>query len=126
MMLTLQSFQRRARLVVGLLAVLVTPTWLPAEPVPAADDRVVAQMVCEILQSGHVTRPTIDDDISKRLFQRFLKDLDPANLTSSRATSTNSRSTKPSSDDMLLKGDIELRLQGLRPLHRARRPAPAS
>ena len=63
-------------------------------------------MVCEFLQKGHVTRPTIGDEISKRLFQRFLKDLDPSKSTSSKATSTSSRSMKPNWATCSSTGDV--------------------
>lgn len=71
----------RARLLVTLLAAVagltVFPTGAPAEPVPARQDRLVVRLVTGYLHQGHLTRPEIGDDLSKTLFQRFLKDVDP-------------------------------------------------
>ena len=51
-----------------------------AEPQLSPQDSLVARMVCTFVQEGHLNRPEIGDEISKRLFHRFLKDLDPAKL----------------------------------------------
>jgi carboxyl-terminal processing protease len=88
------------------ICILVIPLCLSAEPVPGKDDRLVAQMVCEILQSGHVIRPTIGDEISKRLFQRFLKDLDPGKLYFLKTDIDEFKQQETELDDMLLNGDL--------------------
>jgi carboxyl-terminal processing protease len=103
---TFRSFSRRGDLVMGLLAVLLTPVWLLAEPVPNADDRVVAQMVCEILQSGHVTRPTINAEISKRLFQRYLKDFDSSKSYFLKGDIDEFKAHEAELGDMLQRGDV--------------------
>ncbi len=98
--------KRRALLPAALLGLLLAPLWLSAEPVPGKDDRLVTQIVCEMLQQGHVTRPKIGDDISKRLFQRFLKDLDPGKLYFLKADIDDFKKHQTELDDMLLKGDL--------------------
>src|ERR1700682_4679323 len=100
---------RSPRLLVGAAALallLYVPFWLAAEPVPGKDDRLVAQMVCDILQNGHVTRPTIGDEISRRLFQRFLKDLDPGKLYFLKSDVDESKQQETVLDDPLLNGDL--------------------
>jgi carboxyl-terminal processing protease len=82
------------------------PFCLSAEPVPGKDDRLVAQVVCEILQRGHVRRPMIGDEISKRLFQRFLKDLDPGKLYFLKSDVDEFKKEETELDDMLLNGDL--------------------
>src|SRR5258708_20247160 len=59
---------------------LITSSWLPAEPIPGKQDRLVAELVCAYLQRGHLAKPEIGDELSKRLFHRFFKDLDPTKL----------------------------------------------
>jgi carboxyl-terminal processing protease len=56
---------------------LVITSGVPAEPVPAQDDATVVKTVTQILQRGHLKRPQINEELSKRLFKHFLKDLDP-------------------------------------------------
>jgi carboxyl-terminal processing protease len=90
----------------ALCLLLLAPLWLAAEPVPGKEDRIVAQIVCEILQEGHVTRPKIGDEISKRLFGRFLKDLDPGKIYFQKSDIDEFRQYETQLDDMLLKGDI--------------------
>jgi carboxyl-terminal processing protease len=56
---------------------LLLPPRTQAEPVPAREDRLVTELVAAILHQGHLARPDIGEELSKRLFRRFLKDLDP-------------------------------------------------
>ncbi len=100
---TLHS-SRRGALV--LIALLLVPVWSRAEPVPGPEDRLVAQMVCEILQNGHVTRPTINADISKRLFQRFLKDLDASKSYFLKSDIDEFKTHETELGDMLQRGDV--------------------
>lgn len=90
----------------GLLTLLLLPVWSRAEPAPGADDRVVAQMVCEILQSGHVTRPTINAEISKRLFQRFFKDFDASKSYFLKSDIDEFKTHETELGDMLQRGDV--------------------
>ncbi len=87
-------------------ALLLVPLSASAQPVPGKDDRLVASMVCEFLQEGHVTRPMIGDEISKRLFRRFLKDLDPGKVYFLKSDFDEFKKHETELDDMLLKGDI--------------------
>jgi carboxyl-terminal processing protease len=85
---------------------LLLPFWASAQPTPGKDDRLVAQMVCELLQEGHVTKPMIGDEISRRLFHRFLKDLDPGKVYFLKSDIDEFKKHETELDDMLLKGDI--------------------
>lgn len=89
-----------------LFLLLLTPRWAAAQPAPGKDDAVVAQMVCAILQKGHVTRPTVGDELSRRLFQRFLKDLDPGKLYFVKSDIDEFKKNETNLDDMLLEGDV--------------------
>ncbi len=82
-----------------------------ADPIPGKDDKIVAQMVCEMLQEGHVTRPTINDEISRRLFKHFLKDFDSAKLYFLKSDVDQFRKYETQLDDMLLRGDISFAYQ---------------
>jgi carboxyl-terminal processing protease len=97
--------QRRLALA-ALLAVLFAPLSVSAQPTPGKDDALLAQMVCAILQQGHVTRPTIGDTVSKRLFNRFLKDLDPAKVYFLKGDIDEFKKSETELDDMLQEGDV--------------------
>ncbi|HJT79119.1 MAG TPA: carboxy terminal-processing peptidase [Gemmataceae bacterium] len=60
--------------------VLLAAARAPAAPAPDKQDRMVAEVVCELLQRGHLSHPEIGEAVSRHLFHRFLKDLDPAKL----------------------------------------------
>jgi carboxyl-terminal processing protease len=105
--MTQRSYFSPFRVAVGaMLAVLLVPLSLAAQPRPGKDDPLLAQMVCAILQQGHVTRPTIGDDISKRLCARFLKDLDPAKLYFLKSDVDEFKKHETELDDFLQEGDL--------------------
>jgi carboxyl-terminal processing protease len=88
------------------LGLLLLPSRLSAEPKPDDKDRMTAQLVCEYLQRGHLNKPEIGDEISRRLFRRFIKDLDPAKLYFTKADIDDFKKQETDLDDMVLKGDL--------------------
>jgi carboxyl-terminal processing protease len=78
----------------------------PAEPVPGRQDRLVTQVVCSLLQRGHLTRPDIANDLSRRLFQRVFKNLDPMKLYFVKADIDELRKDEGQLGAALLQGDI--------------------
>src|SRR5260370_27421096 len=84
----------------SLAGLLLVPLRVTAEPVPGKYDQLVAQMVCEILQQGHLRRPKIGDEGSKRLFQRFLKGIDPTNLYFLKSDIEEFKKTEAELDDI--------------------------
>jgi carboxyl-terminal processing protease len=106
-MMTAHLFRSPYRAVLGaMVALLLVPFCASAQPMPGKDDRLVAKMVCEFLQEGHVTRPMIGDEISRRLFHRFLKDLDPGKVYFIKSDFDEFKKQEADLDDMLLAGDI--------------------
>ncbi len=87
-------------------ALLLTPGRLPADPVPGKYDRLVIQLVCQFLQQAHIARPQIGDDLSRRLFKRFLKDLDPGKLYLLKSDVEEFQKLETELDDQVLRGDI--------------------
>jgi carboxyl-terminal processing protease len=79
---------------------------VPAEPMLGDHDRLVIEMVCGYLRNGHLSRPEIGDEISKRLFARFLKGLDPNKLYFLQSDIDEFKKDETELDDMLLKGDV--------------------
>ena len=104
-----QPFLRRKHRIALLAAVaglLVIPFYLSAEPVQGRNDRLVAQVVSQLLEQGHVTKPKFDEEISKRLFQRFLKDLDPGKMYFLKSDIDEFKEQETKLGDQLLKGDV--------------------
>ncbi len=95
---------------VALLAVMASlfliPSPTPAEPKLAKQDRLVTQMVCEFLKRGHLTKPEINDEISRRVFRHFLKDLDPAKVYFLQSDIDEFKKDETELDDQLQAGDL--------------------
>ncbi len=95
-----------AALLFAMLGVLLAPARLPAEPKPDQQNQVICQFVCEYLKRGHLNKPEIGDEVSRRLCRRFCKTLDPAKLYFSKADIDEFKKQETELDDMLLKGDV--------------------
>jgi carboxyl-terminal processing protease len=105
--MTRQFFQAKCHSAVTALALLLLiPVWASAQPTPGKDDKLVAEMVCAFLEQGHVTRPKIGEEISRRLFRRFLKDLDPGKVYFLKSDIDEFKKQETELGDMLVKGDI--------------------
>src|SRR5262245_43291546 len=100
-----QPSKYRFLLLIAIAGFLLTR--LSSEPTPGKEDRTVAQVVTEILQQGHVTKPKIGEEISKRLFARYLKDLDPNKLYFLQSDIDEFKKQETELGDMLLKGDVD-------------------
>ena len=105
-MIELPTRVLRAFPIAAVAVLLLMPAAAMAEPKPDKRDRQIAQLVCEFLQRGHLNKPEIGDEISKRLFRRFLKGLDPAKLYFVKADIDEFKKSETDLDDMLLKGDL--------------------
>ena len=84
----------------------VSTNQTPAEPIPSKNDRIVSQFICEYLRRGHLNQPPIGDEISQRMFRRFLKDIDPAKLYFTKADIDEFKKDELELDDMCQKGDL--------------------
>src|SRR5438445_8191799 len=97
---------RGAVLLTALVSLLYLPTTAPADPIPGKQDRLVAQLVCAFLQQVHLNKPEIGDELSKRLFKRFFKDLDPTKVYFLKSDVEEFRKHETELDDQLLEGDM--------------------
>jgi carboxyl-terminal processing protease len=87
-------------------ALFLMPAPTPAQPKPGKQDPLVARMVCEFLKRGHLNRPEIGDEVSRRLFQHYLKELDPAKLYLVQSDIDEFKKHETDLDDQLLDGDL--------------------
>jgi carboxyl-terminal processing protease len=97
---------RFAALLAVVAGLLLATAPAPAEPVLAPQDSLVAELVCDILQQGHLNRPEIGDEVSRRLFRAFLDALDPGKLYFLKSDIDEFKKQETELDDMLLKGDL--------------------
>jgi carboxyl-terminal processing protease len=111
--MTQPLFQVKRQLAV--LAVLAGFLFLSAltaaEPVPGKQDRLVVQLVCNFLQRGHLAQPEFDADLSKRLFQRFFKDLDPTKTYFVKSDIEDFKKYETKLGTLLKQGDITFAYQ---------------
>lgn len=87
--------------VAGLAVFVVGAAW-------AADLDKVAVSVASLLQQGHYSRHKLDDEISKKLFEQYLQDLDANKLFFTQADVDMLRAKYETSlDDAILAGDLD-------------------
>jgi carboxyl-terminal processing protease len=96
----------RTALLVAVAGLLLVPARAPAEPVLGDQDPLVVKLVCHFLRVNHLARPKLDDELSRRLFSRFLKDLDPYKLYFLQSDIDEFKKQETKLDDQLQKGDI--------------------
>src|SRR5438094_3633708 len=107
----MRTWKHRIVLLAGLSGLLIIPWRTSADPVPGKQDRLVVEMVCTFLRKAHLARPEIGDELSKRLFRRFLKDLDPSKLYFVQSDIDEFKKHETKLDDMLLAGDLSFAYQ---------------
>jgi carboxyl-terminal processing protease len=89
-----------------LAGLLLRPAPAPAEPKLSRVDPLIAQMVCEFLKQGHLSRPELNEDISKRLYTRFLKSLDAGKLYFTKSDVDEFKKDETQLAAQLLEGDL--------------------
>lgn len=100
------------QLLLGALAValLWTPTSLQAElsrdPKTKSRDRSVATAVRALLDQTHLSRRSLDDEISQRTFESFLKQLDPMKVYFYQSDIDEFSRNKTVLDDQVRNGDL--------------------
>ena len=102
----LSRAQRGVAVLAALAGLLVLSSRLAADVSAGKQDGLVVRLVCDFLQRGHLSRPEINDNLSRRLFQRFFKELDPTKMYFLRSDVDEFRKQETELDDMLLRGDM--------------------
>ena len=91
------------------LAVLVFPCHVQAELSPATKrsrDRYVAQTVLTLMRQQHLLRRPLDDEISKRTFESFMKQLDPMKVYFYQSDVDEFSRSQKMLDDQIRAGDM--------------------
>ncbi|MGO9471687.1 MAG: carboxy terminal-processing peptidase [Isosphaeraceae bacterium] len=89
--------------VLALMAVIVGAQ----APAPQPEDQETAKIVVDLLERGHMARPVIDDDISVKWCDNFLKRLDPGKYYFLKADIDEFKKENRDLDDQIRNGDLE-------------------
>ncbi len=89
--------------VLALMAVIVGAQ----APAPQPEDQETAKIVVDLLERGHMARPVIDDDISVKWCDNFLKRLDPGKYYFLKADIDEFKKENRDLDDQIRAGDLD-------------------
>ncbi len=73
---------------------------------PRSGDETTAKLVCEMVQKYHISQKRIDDDISQRLLNRYVEQLDPQKLYFFEGDIRELERQKTELDDQLRRGEV--------------------
>ncbi len=95
-------------LVLGLLAATVLGSTVLASPTQqSAADRQIVGSVAALIESRHLSRHRLDDEISNRAMASFIKELDPLKLFFYQQDVDEFMAQKNDLDDQIKRGDIK-------------------
>lgn len=90
------------------MVVSITASATAAEKVVLTpDDGKTAQIVAQMVSSRHINAPEIDDSLSERLLDRFVKVWDPQKLYFLKSDIDDFSAEKHNLDDRILKADVQ-------------------
>ncbi|HEX6986225.1 MAG TPA: tail-specific protease, partial [Planctomycetaceae bacterium] len=97
---------RAAALSVLAVAVLVA-TGLVAQGGPRAEDTTTAKLVAQMVEKFHISQKGLDDEISRKTFDKYLSDLDPMKLYFLQSDVDELSKYRTKLDDLTLAGKTE-------------------
>ena len=106
------AWHRPMAVAAGFLTLLgACPAFLVAqqkpETRPGEVDQLTAQVVAGLLERDHLSKPKIDDTISKKWFQNYFEELDPLKYYFLKADLDDFRAEEANLDDQVQKGDLD-------------------
>ncbi len=87
--------------------VFLVATTLLAEHLSAAQQTQVAKLVCEMIESTHISQKPIDDSVSAKLVDEFVKTLDPNKMYFLQSDIDRFNKYRTELDDLLKAGNVE-------------------
>ncbi len=102
-------FRRSPRAAVFSLAAVATlvATGLVAQGGPQADDATTAKLVAQMVEKFHISQQGLDDEISKKTFEKLLSDLDPMKLYFLKSDIDELTNYQTKLDELTLAGNTE-------------------
>lgn len=73
---------------------------------PSPVEEVTAEIVAQLMEKGHLSKPTINDDVSKKWFRNYFEMLDPLKYNFVQADIDEFRPYETKLDDMVKEGDL--------------------
>ena len=101
---------KSGRLFLPLLVLLVSVLVAPARAelgIPTIRDKVITQSVADWLEGRHLRRWKLDDKRSKRMFDSYLKALDPQRMYFTAADFESFRGSRLMIDDFIKSGNLD-------------------
>lgn len=112
------SLLRRSRGSLGLLSLGLGVSVIVGAQAPNLDstpvDQATAKIVAALVEQGHISKPRINDDVSKAWCRNFLKVLDPLKLYFYKSDVDGFLKNDTSLDDWVRRGDLEFAKQVFR------------
>ncbi len=100
----------RPKAIITVLGVAIGVSTLVGAQAPAVDptelDRQTAQIVAALIERGHLSKPTIDDEISKEWHKQYIKSLDPQKLYFTQQDIKEFSEFEETLDDQIKVGDL--------------------
>jgi carboxyl-terminal processing protease len=90
----------------GVVSAGLLTLWAAPATAPQASDRQVTVAVTSLMRRDHISKHPLDDKISQRGFDMFLKSLDPQKLYFNQADVDEFAKRRDELDDMIKKGDV--------------------
>lgn len=110
--MTLKSPSRAAcTLVLGTVTLVATTIFAQQLVEPQPTDGTVARSVCTMISKYHINHGSVDDEISSKLLDRFLKVLDPQKLYFLKSDVDEFEKSRLILDDQLRDGDARFAYQ---------------
>ena len=105
----MQTYFSRATASFTAAALFLVATTIFAQQMNARDpeEATTTQLVAKMTENFHLNQHTIDDNISSKLVDKFIKDLDPQKLYFYEGDIANFNQYRKSLDDMLRKGNVD-------------------
>jgi carboxyl-terminal processing protease len=97
----------RAASTLSIAMVFLVATTLLAEHLSAPQQANVAKLVCEMIESNHIGQKPIDDAVSARLVDEFIKSLDPQKLYFLQADIDRFNKFRTELDDLIKAGNLD-------------------
>lgn len=113
MMMRRMSMRGRAALAAVFCVVTGAYGWSWAADLagPSPYDRVVTRQITKLMEQEHLTKHPLDDEISQRFLDQYLKALDPSKMYFLQADIDEFRQKRNDLDDLVKEGDTEFAFQ---------------
>ena len=93
-----------ATLVICMSALVATTIFAQQFANAKSDDKTTTQLVCQLMSRYHISQGKIDDNVSARLLDRYLKELDPQKMYFAKADVDALQRSRTTLDDQLRGG----------------------